>query len=357
MLRVLLTLVLLGVVQPAFGCSIPVFRYALERWPASKYEFIVVRKGPLSTSDQAIYQKFQDQNRLANLQFKELDVNEKLEPKYQAIVDRDKPPVPGVILRYPETDEKVPSLWSGSLKAESLAGMCHSPARDQLFDRLLLGNTSGILLLLSGDPTADNAVRQHLAAELPKFAERIPQPKITEEGPQLLCDLPVRITFTVVEVKRDGSEAMLVKMLLQSEEGLADVKGPIAFPVFGRGRALTSVHGKDLLNGTELQRSLEYLCRACSCQVKELNPGIDLLIAHEWEAIFGTVRGPEPRELEPAIEPQPTELKSEPLEDDEVATVRKSDGQQTDWRFYSVGAAIILVIVTGFWAFLRRTPA
>src|SRR5256885_7319204 len=46
----------------------------------------------------------------------------------------------------------------------------------------------------------------------------------------------------------------LFRSLLNSEEGLGDVKGPIAFPVFGRGRALCSLHDKDLTNPSELQR-------------------------------------------------------------------------------------------------------
>src|SRR5207244_3277857 len=33
-------------------------------------------------------------------------------------------------------------------------------------------------------------------------------------------------------------------------------------------------------------KATEFLCRDCSCQVKELNPGVDLLIAADWNHIF-----------------------------------------------------------------------
>ena len=38
---------------PARACNVPVFRYALERWPAAPYEVFVFHRGPLSAEDQA----------------------------------------------------------------------------------------------------------------------------------------------------------------------------------------------------------------------------------------------------------------------------------------------------------------
>ena len=69
----------------------------------------------------------------------------------------------------------------------------------------------------------------------------------------------------------------------------------IVFAFFGRGRVLTALHGKDL-KAKELEEVAKFLCGACSCQVKELNPGIDLLFAVKWEAFLDIEITPQPRE-------------------------------------------------------------
>ncbi|HOT51507.1 MAG TPA: hypothetical protein PLI07_11030, partial [Candidatus Hydrogenedentes bacterium] len=55
----------------ADACSVPVFRWALERWQADRYELIVFRKSPLSEADltrhHALEQRAKDVNRPANL--------------------------------------------------------------------------------------------------------------------------------------------------------------------------------------------------------------------------------------------------------------------------------------------------
>jgi hypothetical protein len=41
-----------------FACSVPVFRYALERWQPSKYELVVFHKGPLRPADRDAVGRF-----------------------------------------------------------------------------------------------------------------------------------------------------------------------------------------------------------------------------------------------------------------------------------------------------------
>ena len=36
-----------------FACNVPVFRYALERWPADLYELVILNDGPLDDSSTA----------------------------------------------------------------------------------------------------------------------------------------------------------------------------------------------------------------------------------------------------------------------------------------------------------------
>lgn len=75
---------------------------------------------------------------------------------------------------------------------------------------------------------------------------------------------------------------MLIQMLLRGEEDLTGVKGPIVFPIFGRGRILSSFHGDELTKG-RMEQVAKFLCAACSCLVKELNPGVDMLMGYAWE--------------------------------------------------------------------------
>ena len=56
---------------------------------------------------------------------------------------------------------------------------------------------------------------------------------------------------------------------------------PIAIPIFGRGRVLEGMIGRDITLEHTLGAS-SYLCSACSCQVKEENPGLDMLMAVKW---------------------------------------------------------------------------
>jgi hypothetical protein len=69
--------------------------------------------------------------------------------------------------------------------------------------------------------------------------------------------------------------------VLATEEDLDKVKGPILMPVFGRGRLLCTVYGKDL-NPTQVTNVVRFLAGECTCQIKDLNPGVDLLIAADW---------------------------------------------------------------------------
>jgi hypothetical protein len=52
--------------------------------------------------------------------------------------------------------------------------------------------------------------------------------------------------------------------------------------VFGRGRSLQALRAADVDDDT-VAEVCRFLCGACSCQVKELNPGFDLLLAVNWD--------------------------------------------------------------------------
>ncbi|MCA9181347.1 MAG: hypothetical protein KDA51_07830, partial [Planctomycetales bacterium] len=101
--------------------------------------------------------------------------------------------------------------------------------------------------------------------------------------------LPLRIEFSVVTLDRaDAREAFLLRSLAQSEADLPNNE-PLAFPVFGRGRVLYGLVGAGIMPET-IDTACTFLSGPCSCQVKNQNPGFDLLLAHDWEqAVAGSM--------------------------------------------------------------------
>src|SRR5262249_23861383 len=147
----------------------------------------------------------------------------------------------------------------------------------------------------SGDEKADDAAAKLLDRELARLQKEIELPEQPEEGSMLLTALPLKVSFPVVRLDRTKpEEAAFVRMLLDSDEDLDKAKGPIVLPIFGRGRTLVGLEGESL-TARQIESSAKFLCGACSCRVKELNPGKDLLIATNWDELLGA-RAEEPKE-------------------------------------------------------------
>lgn len=270
------------------ACSIPVFRYALERWELGPYEVICFHRGELTSDDKANLKRLQEPSPRANVALLDIDLDGEVPKGYQQFWERfaGKETKPLLMVRKLDSDLKTAPIWTGTLDADNVQKILESPARRQLVRRLSGGDSTVFLLLESGNKTADDAAAQMLERELANLRERIELPEQSTEGPQLRFALPLRVGFTVVRINRkDPQEEVFIPMLLNSEDELLTVTGPIAFPVFGRGRLLCSLQGTDLAK-ENLTSVVRFLCGACSCQVKELNPGVDLLIAADWLEIL-----------------------------------------------------------------------
>lgn len=294
--RLLPLLALLLWPSSAFSCNIPVFRYALERWRAEReedlYRVVVFSHGPLSAEHQASLaplRKLSDaEGRKANLVLDVIDVSGKMDADVRKLWEAQKnPPLPWVVLRYPGSDDKTPSPWSGPLSVEAVRRLTESPARQEIARRILKGESVVWVMLESGEKNEDDAAAKLLTGELAKLEKQIELPEGLGEGSvKLLSELPVRIAFSLIRVSRTNPEdQVFVAMLLHSEEDLAKENGPMAFPFFGRGRALEGLLGKGI-NADNIEGMSRFLCGACSCQVKRLNPGFDLLFATDWDSIL-----------------------------------------------------------------------
>ena len=294
-----LALTLIGT-SGMLACQIPVFRYALERWaPANYLVSITPGKGGLSPTENALVEQLRETPG---------------SPDHPANIEIQVQPVPSstsssalVTLHYPNKlrDDGHQPIWQAPLSGESLNTIIDSPVREELRKRLLSGQSAIWLLVESGDKAKDDAAEKILTGSLTKAQStlQLPDGVVTQEEAEkpgstrahenavdtLQSALPLKIDFSVLRLRRnDPKEAALLAMLLHIEGDLSDFTAePMAFPVFGRGRILEPLIGKGIHEGNVMEHST-YLCGACSCEVKDQNPGIDLLMAANWEPVDTT---------------------------------------------------------------------
>ena len=301
------------------ACQIPVFRYALERWaPADYLVTITPGNGGLSADEQALVEQLRTAPGTA-----EHPAN--LELTVHPTPDVTSAPTQ-VTLHYPTKlrgDGNQP-IWQAPLSGDALNLIIDSPVRQELRKRLLTGQSAIWLVVECGDKAKDEAAAKTLEAALLKAQSTlelpdgvITQDEATKPGTTrahenavdtLQSTLPLKIDFSVLRLPRnDPKEAALLAMLLHIEPDLADFsEEPMAFPVFGRGRILEPLIGKGIHEGNVLEHST-YLCGACSCEVKDQNPGIDLLMAANWDPVDTS---PEVELV--TITPQSTQSHAEP---------------------------------------------
>ena len=93
------------------------------------------------------------------------------------------------------------------------------------------------------------------------------------------------VKLALVEVSRsDPAEAWLIRAMMTIEPDLAGlVDQPMVFAVYGRARMLEPYVGKGI-TVENLTQLVQFVAGACSCQVKDSNPGLDLLTTWNWNA-------------------------------------------------------------------------
>lgn len=287
-------LLLGGIVAEA--CNVPVFRFALERWRPDPYRVVLFHRGPLSEAQQALIGTLEAQQdkplanfifRTANLDALEGTIDDRAAAQ-ELFASQDNPSLPWLTVQYPVHLGVQKPVWAGPLAREPIASLLDSPIRKQIVKRLVEGQTAVWLLLESGQKEQDEAAAGLVQAELTKLEKELKLPELSDApDDKVSSDIPLRIGFSLLRVSRqDAAEQALVKMLIHSESDLADRTDPLVFPVFGRGRALFALVGQGI-TADNVRESAVFLTGACSCEVKQLNPGFDLLLATDWEAYLG----------------------------------------------------------------------
>ena len=258
---------------PARACDVPVFRYALERWPVERYRLTISGLAELSAQ----------QNQALN-QLRELAARTEIPVNLETpVFDTLRSGSPALELTCPLAADRPVIVWTGSLTPQNARRIAESPLRRKIADRLTAGQSAVWLLLESGDQRLDGPAASLLEDELKELEQSLTLPEPisglnVEDLPEL------RVEFSLLRISRaDPEEEVLVRMLCASEPDLGKYSGrPIAFPVFGRGRVLYALVGEGI-NRENVRAACAFLVGPCACEIKDLSPGMDLLIAADWE--------------------------------------------------------------------------
>ena len=275
------------------ACSIPVFRYALENWRPDPYEAYVLHRGELTAEQQKLIETLEPNDLAqavpANLVIR--TVSQETHPdEFAELLPADNAgeKLPWLVVRKPGRQDESETVFSAELTATSAARLMDSPVRMTIKDRLLKGHSVVWVYLECGNREKDDETFSMLTRELSRLENELELPEIEEADLSDLSAAPesLKIRFSAVRLSRDDEKEMaLCDMLLHVEYDLRDEKyadQPMAFPIFGRGRALYTLVG-DGVAPDLVEEACAFLTGACQCTVKAQNPGVDLLIQVDWD--------------------------------------------------------------------------
>lgn len=284
----------------AVACQVPVFRFAIERWRADRYEIVVLHQGPLSEQHLGRLTKLRDSDHRssvsANFEVRAVDVSASDDPELQRLWrENDQQGVPLVVSLYPPNAREVPDRIAdvSPLSDEHVARLIDSPARRRIAERLTDGDSAVWIFVPGGNEEQDAAALKRLEQQVQLNQQQLRLPPIdaieSDEFFSADTKIELRLSFSIVTLERDDpGESFLLSLLMESEPDLWELADqPMAFPVLGRGRVLYALVGKGIGDETIASAS-RFIVGPCSCQVKEQNPGFDLLMAVDWDEKVGS---------------------------------------------------------------------
>lgn len=296
----LIAVVLIGLTAASIGqaCNIPVFRYALERWKPDSCQVIVFHDGNLNKSQQAMIRSLngdlESADMAANGELLVEDVtaikNDEHAALWESVRKSSSAKLPHVVVRTKLGRGQWINHWQSSLEKAASERLTTSPLREKLRDRLLAGHSIVWVMLKSNNETTNRQARERITKRLEALSRQIKLPEgIGLPGSELYADVPLVLKFSLLEIDADDAEESFLVRLLTGFDPEAHAAGePLVVPVFGRGRALEVIPASTLSDNL-IDDLTMYLSAACSCQVKEQNPGFDILIKADWETdLFGS---------------------------------------------------------------------
>jgi hypothetical protein len=132
---------------------------------------------------------------------------------------------------------------------------------------------------------------------------------------------------------------------MDHENFLKDSKEPALIPIYGRGIAMVNecLIGKGI-NADNIGALVRFLLGPCSCEIRRLNPGIEMLSSTNWD-------GAPPPEPETPSAATPT-----PAVSSFSATIVDSDPSPVWRNLFWVGGAVLAVLLTATAILIVRRP-
>lgn len=272
----------------AWACDTPVYRYAMYNWSAESYVVIYVYEGNPDPADDAANELLANaatEEHLANVRFLSIDLSDpddvqQLPHEVQMAMGQGSDIQPPYHCVFSPHDQL---LMQERLSETTAQELIESPARQKLTELLKNGSAGVLILLECENPEANALALQEAEAAIARAAAGEIQP-FTLAGAEVDGEEvePFQVGLIVVS-REDPAEQALVNMLLDVEEDLREFAEPMIFGVYGRGRAGWPYLGKGITK-ENMDDALAFMSGACSCEVKEQNPGMDLLVSADWTA-------------------------------------------------------------------------
>lgn len=324
-------------------CNVPVFRYALERWRVTPYPGVLFHQGPLGADSRKLLAELEQSG--LNVAVEAVDVAGPMSEDVRGLWEAERQhPLPRLLLSYPERPDAI--AWSGAFDRGAVLCLVDSPARRDIVQKLISGTSVVWVFFESGDAAKDKAALDLIEGELARLEKEIKIPAPGPDDPPLRSAIPLKVAFAVQRVPPGKSEeAVFIESVARARKAWSL---PAVVPVFGRGRALGSLCGDEIDPGP-LIRMAEYVTDACSCEVKELNPGVDLLFTADWEALLEA--GPAPPEVK--APPVTLQLPKAPAPAAPIPPTSSAPPRHLLW--VGLATATALAVLAGRLA-LRKSP-
>lgn len=280
----------------ARACSVPVYEYALERWTANPYDVVVFHKGELSSSDQELidllkkYEAGDKHN--SNIFVSKVDLSKEVDKDLKKLWEKEEnAQLPWMVVVSPPMWRPARKVWSAPFDTAHVKRLLDSPARRTIGKSILDGDVAVWVLLESGNEKKDKKAAETLQNNLDKVTKQIKK-EMEMMYPTAPAGAPGAaqsegdkdIEFSVITMSRDNpDEAAFRSMLMESEKDLHEYADkPMAFPLFGRGRALFALVGPGI-NEQNIMEACGFLVGWCSCTAKAMAPGKDMVMSVHWD--------------------------------------------------------------------------
>ncbi|MFH1719088.1 MAG: hypothetical protein ABIF19_17170, partial [Planctomycetota bacterium] len=129
-----------------YACAVPVFRYAIERWPADYYEAVVIHRTPVDEDHPAASILKGEDAEFMNLRLSKIDLSTATDDEIKNTLGGPPPESiaadgPTIALWYPWQRGRSAPFWTGEFTPETIKALVQSPKRKELARRLNEGQS------------------------------------------------------------------------------------------------------------------------------------------------------------------------------------------------------------------------